>query len=70
MAHSVPKHFTQAHQQSTKGLQVWVIEQIPNSLPAAERFKKLCARETYWIYHLDVLSPGGMNEGIEISTII
>lgn len=64
VAHSVPKHFTQAHKQSMEGLQVWVIEQISRSLPAAERFKKRCARETFWIYNLDVLSPGGMNEGI------
>lgn len=62
--HSVPRHFTEAHQQSTNGLQVWVIEQISSSLPAAERFKKLCIRETFWIYNLDVLSPDGINEGI------
>lgn len=43
--HSVPRHFTQAHQQSMKGLQAWVIEQICSSLPVAEHFKKLCARK-------------------------
>lgn len=68
--HSVPKHFASAHQGSTDGLEVWVIEQIPRSLPAAERFKKLCARETFWIYTLDVLSPGGINESMEIATIL
>ena len=68
--HSVPRHFTMLHQQSTSGLQVWIIEQIDKTLPPAERFKKLCARETYWIYSLDTLSPGGINESIEISTIL
>lgn len=68
--HTVPRHFPEVHQKSTNGLQVWVIEQIPSSLSAAERFKKLCARETFWIYNLDVLSPGGINEGIEIATIL
>lgn len=68
--HSVPRHFSLAHQGSTEGLKVWVIEQIPRSLPAAERFKRLCARETFWIYTLDVLSPGGINESIEIATIL
>lgn len=60
--HSIPRHFTTVHQKSTTGLQVWVIEQIDRSLPAAKRLKKLCARETYWIYNLDVLSPGGIND--------
>lgn len=68
--HSVPRHFLEHHNRSTEGLEVWVIEQIPRSLPDAERFKRLCSRETFWIYCLDVLSPGGMNEAIEISTIL
>lgn len=68
--HSVPRHFTQHHPKSTVGLKVWIIESIPATLPAAERFKRLCQRETYWIYALDVLSPGGINEELEISTLL
>lgn len=68
--HSVPRHFAECHNKSTTGLSVWVIEQIPKHMSEAERFKKLCARETFWIYCLDVLSPGGLNEGIEISTVL
>lgn len=63
--HSGPRHFAEAHQHSTNSLQVWVIEQILSSLSVAKHFKKLCARETFWIYNLDALSPGGINEGIE-----
>lgn len=68
--HSVPRHFAEHHKKSTVGLEVWVIEQISKSMSQAERFKKLCARETFWIYCLDVLSPGGLNEGIEIATVL
>lgn len=59
-----------AHQGSTVGLKVQVIEQIRRSLPRAKRFKKLCARESYWIYSLDILSPGGIKECIEKATIL
>lgn len=68
--HSVPQHFAEFHKKSTIGLTVWVNEQIPKSRTEAERFKKLCTRETFWIYNLDVLLPGGLNEGIEIATVL
>lgn len=65
---TIPRHFKEFHQGSTKGLQVWVLESIPKSLPRAECTK--CERETFWIYTLDSLSPGGLNEEIEIHTIL
>lgn len=69
--HSVPRHFLKCHNKSTLGLKVWVIEQIPNTFSVAERFHRLCERgETYWIYSLDTLKPGGINEELEISTIL
>lgn len=43
----VPKHFLVKHLQSTADLKVWVIEAIPNSLPAAEHFKPLCQHKTF-----------------------
>lgn len=51
--HSVPRHFKEHHSRSPEGLKVWVIEGIPSTLPPAERFSRLCQRETYWIYTLD-----------------
>ena len=68
--HSVPRHFLECHQKSTNDLKVWVIEQISNKHTEAERFHRLCERETFWIYSLDALRPGGMNEELEISTIL
>lgn len=68
--HSVPRHFKEHHGQTSSGLRVWVIESIPPTLPTAERYKRLCERENYWIYTLDTLSPGGLNEGIEINILL
>ena len=68
--HSVPRHFLECHQKSTNGLKVWVIEQIPKKYTEAERFHRLCERETFWIYSLGALRPGGINEELEISTIL
>lgn len=68
--HSVPKHFLTHHGRSTAGLSVWVIESIPAKYPAAERYKRLCQQETYWIYSLGTLAPGGLNEDIEVHTLL
>lgn len=67
---SVPKHFLQHHHQSSADLKVWIIESIPKNLPPAERFKRLCARESYWIYRLDSMTPGGLNEEIEVNPLL
>lgn len=68
--HSVPRHFKEHHSGSLEGLRVWVIESIPSTLPLAERFSRLCQRETYWIYTLDSLAPGGLNEDIETNQLV
>lgn len=68
--HSVPRHFLEFHHQSTAGLRVWIIEAIPKHLPEAERFSLLCERETFWIYTLDSLRPNGLNEELDINTIL
>lgn len=68
--HNVPRHLSKCHKGSTDGLKVWVVEQMPKNLSEAERFFRLCEHEIFWIYSLDALSPGGMNEALEISTIL
>lgn len=68
--HSIPQYFLEHHNKSITGLQVLVIEAIPKNLSEAERFSRLCERETFWIYTLDILTPNGLNEELEISTII
>lgn len=67
---TIPRHFTEFHQGSTNGLRVWIIEAIPNNLPRAERIKHLRERETFWIYTLDCLKPGGLNEEMEAHSIL
>lgn len=42
------------------------MDSISNSLPVAKRFKRLCQQETFWIYSLNTLTPGGLNEENEI----
>lgn len=68
--HSVPLHFLKKLDHSFSGLRVWIIESISGALPLEERFKRLCQRETYWIYILNFLAPGGLIEGIEVSGLI
>lgn len=63
--HSVNRHFLKYYEKPSKG--VWVIKTIPGTLPPAERFKRLRQRETFWIYTLDTLVPGGLNEEIEVT---
>lgn len=55
---------------SLEGLRVWIIEKIPNSGQIAECFKKLCRQETYCIFMLNTLTLGGLNEELEVNTVI
>lgn len=68
--HSVPRHYLHVHDKSTDSLRVWVIEAMPKDLPPAERYRRLCHREMYWIFLLNVLAPGGLNEDFEVSAIL
>ena len=49
---------------------MWVLESIPDTLPGAERYKRLCQQESFWIYPLGTLVPGGLNEEIKIHTLL
>lgn len=68
--HSVPRHFCQAHNGSTQGLELFGIEAIPMSLPEGERFSRLCQRESFWIFTLNSMSPEGLNEELEVHSLI
>lgn len=68
--YSTARHFTTHHQQNIADLNVWVIESIPDQFTPAERFQRLCRQETFWIFTLNSLAPNGLNEDIEINTVI
>ncbi|XP_068127833.1 uncharacterized protein [Hyperolius riggenbachi] len=44
------------------------LEMISKNLHRGERYKKLCERETFWIFKMNALKPNGMNESLEAST--
>lgn len=67
---SVPHHFLQIHGGSTQELELFGIEVIPMTMPKGEGFSRLCLRETFWIFTLDTMSPDGLNEELEINTLI
>lgn len=46
------------------------IESMPKDLPTAEHYKCLFTCEMYWIYTLDTLAPGGLNEELEIGSLL
>lgn len=58
------------HGKDPNALQVHVIEAISTSLSEGECLKTLCAKETYWILKLNAMSPAGLNEMIEVNTIL
>lgn len=68
--YSTARHFTTHHQQNISDLNVWIIESIPDHFSSAERFQCLCRQETFWIYTLNSMTPNGLNEEIEINTVI
>lgn len=59
--YNVSKHFLTQHTKDASLLKVFGIKSIPLHIPEGERFQRLCARETFWIYELDCLFPKGLN---------
>lgn len=68
--YSTARHFTIHHQQNISDLNVWIIESISDRFTPAERFQRLCRQVTFWIYTLNSMTPNGLNEEIEINTVI
>lgn len=69
--HSVPRHFRQVDNKDFGQIEVLAIEPIARgTLTENERFSLLCRRETFWIYLLRSLSPGGLNEEIKVLSVI
>lgn len=68
--HSVPRYFSTHHNESTSCLELFGIEAISMQLPEGEKFSQICKRETFWIFNLNSMSPGGLNEELEDITII
>lgn len=57
--HSVPHHFLEVHNKSTKGLQVWIVEAMFRDLPEPELFHN-SAKEKPFGYSPSIPSlPGG-----------
>lgn len=68
--YSVSRHFSRFHD-NNKVLKVLAIEHIPKkSLTDNERFMLLCKRETIWLYKLNSLSSHGLNEELDIHTVM
>lgn len=63
----MPRHFKHKHDGSTTGLELFGIESIPMSILEGAR---LCKRESYWIFTLQSMAPEGLNEELEIGTLI
>lgn len=69
--HSVPRHFLRTHNKDLGKLEVMAIEAIPKgTLTDNERFSLLCKRETFWIFKMGSLAPGGLNEELEVNPIV
>ncbi|MEE6515787.1 hypothetical protein FKM82_024830 [Ascaphus truei] len=68
--HNVSRHFKLFHQQNPKTMQIMGIETISPCVLGGDRFKTLCRRETFWIHQLGTLNPGGLNECLDVSTLV
>lgn len=68
--HSVPLHFEYKHRGNTEGLELLGIESIPMSIPEGERFACLSKLESFWIFTLNNMTPEGLNEELEMGTLI
>ncbi|XP_072000686.1 uncharacterized protein [Engystomops pustulosus] len=61
---SVATHFLQVHHGSNHSLRVYGLEKIRWNPRGGNQTKELLKAESRWIYHLDALSPLGLNEDL------
>lgn len=68
--YSVPRHFREHHNADPSGLKLFGIEAIKKNHDEGVRFQTLCRRETFWIFSLGSLAPGGLNEDLEVHGVV
>ncbi|XP_075448365.1 uncharacterized protein LOC142490239 [Ascaphus truei] len=68
--HSLSRHYELKHNKDPSSLVIMGVEAINSTLLSGDRHKLLNLRETYWIYELNTLSPEGLNDCIDVSTVI
>lgn len=62
--------FSQMNDDSTQGPKLFGFEAIQMSVPEGETFSRLRLHETFWIFTLYKLSPDGLNEELEMNTLL
>lgn len=68
--YSVPQHFSLRHNKNIQDLKVFAIKVMPSHLIDKENLLKLCKQETFRIYRLDTLGPKGLNEDLDVYTVL
>lgn len=68
--HSLPWHFQENHGKNPLGLSLFSVEAITGHPDLGGRHQKLCSRETFWIYRLGSFSPSGLNEDLEVHSVV
>ncbi|XP_075422987.1 uncharacterized protein LOC142463956 [Ascaphus truei] len=67
---SISRHYKTIHNQDPKCMTIMGLEYISPCALGGDRYKILCRKETYWIHQLGTLTPGGLNECLDASTLV
>lgn len=68
--HSILSYFRDVCDKNPKGLKVFGVEAIVVDCDEGRRYQKLCQREPFWIHQLGSLSLEGLNESLNVHTLV
>lgn len=64
--HNLYVHFKRMHNQSTAGMKFWGIEVPKRHWRGSNFIREISKRESWWIYQLESLVPGGLNREFDL----
>ncbi|CAJ0937392.1 unnamed protein product [Ranitomeya imitator] len=67
---TLPRHFFLFHDSNASMLKIKAIDQISLGPRGGDLFKALARAESRWIYRLNTVTPGGLNEGFGFGSFL
>lgn len=68
--HHLSIHFKRVHNQSTQDMKFWGIEAPKRNWRGSNYTRDISKRESWWIYQLGSLSPGGLNKEFDLTCFL
>lgn len=70
LSHNLSAHYATHHKGDPRHLNFWAVEKIRGHWRGSNKIRELSRRESFWIYTLSTLEPGGLNVEFDLNCFI